>query len=40
MDREEVRKKALEQTREEIAEIDRVQLMVKAVKNLDQLKNS
>jgi nucleolar protein 56 len=40
MDREEIRDKALEETREEIAEIDRVQLMVKAVKSLDQIKNS
>lgn len=40
MDREEVRSEALKQTREEISGINRVQLMVKAVKNLDQLKSS
>ena len=40
MDREEIRKKALNQTREEIAETDKIQLMVKAVKSLDQIKNS
>ncbi len=40
MDREEIRNKALERTRKEIEETDRVQLMVKAVKSLDEVKNS
>jgi nucleolar protein 56 len=40
MDREDIREKALERTREGIAETDRIQLMVKAVKSLDQIKNS
>jgi nucleolar protein 56 len=40
MDREEIREKALKRTREDISETDRVQLMVKAVKNMDQIKNS
>lgn len=40
MDKEEIREKALERTRKEIGETDRVQLIVKAVKNLDEIKSS
>ncbi|MFB6100772.1 MAG: hypothetical protein ABEK16_05885 [Candidatus Nanohalobium sp.] len=40
MDKEEIREKALERTRKEIGETDRIQLMVKAVKSLDQVKSS
>ena len=40
MDKEEIREKALGRTREEIGETDRVQLMVKAVKSLDEIKSS
>lgn len=40
MDKEEIREKALERTRKEIGETDRVQLMVKAVKSLDEIKSS
>ncbi|MFB6159412.1 MAG: hypothetical protein ABEJ95_07215 [Candidatus Nanohalobium sp.] len=40
MGREEIREKALERTRKQLAETDRVKLMVKAVKNLDRAASS
>jgi nucleolar protein 56 len=40
MDKKELREKALERTREKVGETDKIQLMVKAVKSLDQIKNS
>ncbi|QGA80156.1 NOP5/NOP56 family protein [Candidatus Nanohalobium constans] len=40
MDKEEIRKKALKDTREELEEIDKIKLLMKAVKTLDQLQNN
>jgi nucleolar protein 56 len=40
MDKEEIREKALQDTREELEEIDKIKLLMKAVETLDRMQNN